>query len=165
MHAGRLIACVAAAAALTLAARAPAAGAPPTRYALPAGALRVPDSSVLAGARARITFKVTLDRGVTRGRLALTLPSLWTRRASSGIAYASVPSRGRASSARGIVTRDGRVVRFAFTRAHSGDAGSFEVRDNGLPAGTYRLAFSWLEGGRVTDRGTARVVVAARRRR
>ena len=146
------------------AAQAPAASAPPTRFSLPAGALRLSDSSVAAGSRARVTFSVKLCRGVTRGRLALTLPRLWTQRAAGGIAYASLPRRGRASSARGTVTRDGRVVSFAFTSARKGDFGSFEVRDNGIPAGTYRLAYSWREGGRTTARGTARVVFAARPR-
>jgi hypothetical protein len=157
-------ACAACVTALALAGAARTASAPPTRFALPAGALRLSDSSLPAGSRARVTFSVTLDRRVTRGRLALTLPSLWTRRATSGIAYASLPRRGHGSSARSSVTRDGRVVRFAFTSARTRDSGSFDVRDNGIPAGTYRLAYSWLEGGRTTARGTARVVFAARSR-
>ena len=62
------------------------------------------------------------------------------------------------------VTRSGRVVSFAFTRGRSRDSGAYEVRDNGLPAGTYRLPYGWREGGRTTATGTARVVVATRPR-
>ena len=154
--------CMAAAA---WAAQAPAAGAPPTRYELPAGVLRLSDSRVPAGARERLTFSVLIDRAVTTGRLALTLPRLWTRRSQiSGVAYAKLPARGRASSARARVDRDGRVVSFRFTDARDGEAASFDVRDNGLPAGTYRLPYSWRENGSVRARGTARVVLSARRR-
>lgn len=148
-----------------MSAQASAVGAPPTRYALGAGELRLSDSSVPAASRARLSFTVRLDRGVRSGRLALTLPRRWTQRSSaSGVDYARLPTRGRASSSRTRVTRDGRVVRFAFTAARAGDAGSFAVRDNGIPAGTYRLAFNWREGSSVRRRGTARVVFAARPR-
>jgi hypothetical protein len=147
-----------------MATQATAAGAPPTRYDLPAGALRLSDSRVPAGTHATITFSVRLDRAAS-GRLALTLPLRWTQRAdTSDIAYARLGARGRASSSRTRVTRSGRVVSFAFTRARKGDSGSFDVRDNGIPAGTYRLAFSWREGGEVRRRGTARVVFYARPR-
>ena len=72
--------------------------------------------------------------------------------------------RGRGSSGRTTVTRDGSVVSFAFTGGRSGDSGTYDVRDNGLPAGTYRLPYSWREGDRSTARGTASVVVATRPR-
>jgi hypothetical protein len=141
------------------------AAAPPARFALPAGELRVSDSSVAAGSAASITFTVRLDRAVRSGRLALTLPRRWTQRSGvSGIPFVKLPARGRASSARAKVTRAGRVVSFAFSRGRSGDSGGYEVRDNGLPAGTYRLPYSWREGSRVTARGTARVVFQARPR-
>jgi hypothetical protein len=163
LPARRVIAC---AACLAVAGTAQAlAAAPPTRYDLPAGELRLSDSSVAAGSAAKVTFTVRLDRAVRSGRLALTLPLRWTQRSGvSGVAFARLPARGRASSARARVTRSGRVVRFAFTRARTGDSGSYDVRDVGIPAGTYRLAFSWREGGHTTKRGTARVVFATRTR-
>jgi hypothetical protein len=155
----------AACAALAAGAQAIAAAAPPTRYALGAGELRLSDSRVPAGSRARLTFTVRLVRAVRSGRLTLTLPRRWTQRASpGGLAYAQLPARGRASSRRTRVTRHRRVVRFAFTAARDGDSGSFAVRDNGIPAGSYRLAFSWRVGATVRRRGTARVVFAARPR-
>jgi hypothetical protein len=55
-------------------------------------------------------------------------------------------------------------VTFSFSRARSGDSGSYDVRDVGIPAGTYRLPYSWRTGGRVTARGTARIVFRARPR-
>jgi hypothetical protein len=138
------------------------AAAPPTRYDLPAGELRVSDSSVPAGSSALIAFSVRLGRPVRSGRLTLTLPRRWTQRAGiSGMAYAKLPARGRGSSARTKVTRSGRVVTFAFTRARKDDSGRFDVRDVGVPAGSYRLPYSWREGGRVTGRGSARVVFTA----
>jgi hypothetical protein len=161
--AGRLIACVATAAAV--AAAQVAAAAPPTRFDLPAGELSVSDSSVPAGTSATITFTVRLDRAVRSGRLALTLPLRWTQRSGvSGLRFAKLPARGRTSSARTKVTRSGRVVSFAFTRARTADSGSWAMHDVGLPAGTYRLPYSWREGGRTTRRGTARVVFESRTR-
>ncbi len=164
MHARLLTVCAAGVAAI---AAAPAtAGAPPTRYDLPAGALRLSDSSLPAGAAAKLTFTVSLDRAVRSGRLALTLPRKWRQRSGvSGLRFTKLPVRGRGSSARAKVTRAGMVVSFAFTRGRSGDSGSYEVRDNGLPAGTYRLPYSWRGAdGRATARGTARVVLVARTR-
>ena len=40
------------------------------------------------------------------------------------------------SSGRAKVTRAGRVVSFAFTRGRARDSGTYEVRGNGLPAGS-----------------------------
>ncbi len=160
----RLIAC-AAAVATGVAAQVAFAAAPPTRFDLPAGELRLSDSSVPAGSGARVTFTVRLDRAVRSGRLALTLPLRWRQRSGvSGLRFTKLPVQGRATSSRTKVTRSLRVVSFAFTRGRSGDSGSYEVRDNGLPAGTYRLPYSWREGGRTTARGAARVVVATRPR-
>jgi hypothetical protein len=163
MLARRLIAC---AACLVVVGTAQAvAAAPPTRYDLPAGELRLSDASVAAGSAAKVTFTVRLDRAVRSGRLALTLPRRWTQRSGvSGVAFARLPARGRASSGRAKVTRSGREVSFAFTRARKGDSGSYEVRDVGIPAGTYRLPYRWREGGRTSKRGTARVVFEARTR-
>jgi hypothetical protein len=161
----RAIACAIAVAAAAVAAQATAAGAPPTRYGFGAGVLRVSDSRVAAAAHETITFSVRLGRSVARGGLALTLPRRWTQRSAvSGIGYARLPARGRASSGRVRVARAGRVVTFAFTAARRGDTGSFDVRDVGIPAGSYRLAFAWREGGVVRRRGTARVEFTARLR-
>jgi hypothetical protein len=141
------------------------AAAPPTRFALPSGALTLSDSELAAGARATVRFAVTLDRAVAGGRLTLTLPRLWTRRAPGGaIAYARLPAEGRATSARAAARRVGRVVTFSFSAARPGDAASFDVRDNGIPAGTYELPFRWRERGRAGRRGTARVRIVARSR-
>jgi hypothetical protein len=141
------------------------AAAPPTRYDLPAGELRLSDASVPAGSAARITFSVRLDRAVHSGRLALTLPRRWTQRSGvSGLGYAKLPARGQGSSARAKVTRSGRVVTFAFTRARASDSGRYDVHDVGIPAGSYRLPYRWSQGGRVTARGTARVVFETRPR-
>lgn len=141
------------------------AATPPTRYKLPAGELRLSDSSVLAGSAAPITFSVRLERAVSRGSLALTLPRRWTQRSGvSGVAYAKLPVRGHGSSSRVKVARAGRVVTFAFTRARRGDSGSWEMRDVGVPAGTYRLPYRWREGTRAGARGTATVVFGTRTR-
>ena len=146
-------------------AQAPAAGTPPTRFELPAGVLALSDSNVPAGAGAKITFSVSLDRAVKVGRLALTLPRLWMRRSPvSGLRYAQLPARGRGSSGRAKATRASGVVSFGFIAARKRDAASFDVRDNGIPAGTYRLPFSWREGGKIQARGTARVVFYGRQR-
>jgi len=141
------------------------AAAPPTRHALPAGALLLSDSSVPAGSSERITFSVRLDREVAGGRLALTLPRLWTQRSGvSGMRFARLPRKGEGSSGRTTVTRSGRVVSFAFSDARDGDSGRYDVHDNGIRAGTYRLPYRWHEHGRVSARGTARVVFATRTR-
>ncbi|HEV7805173.1 MAG TPA: hypothetical protein VGO80_05100 [Solirubrobacteraceae bacterium] len=164
MSRGRIVAC-SACIVLAATAHASVAGAPRTRFDLPAGDLRLSESRVPAGSRATVSFSVRLDRGVRSGRLTLTLPRRWTQRSSaSGIAYARLAMRGRASSPRTRVVRSGRVVDFVFTRAHKADGGSFDVRDVGIPAGTYRLAFRWREHGKVRRRGTARVVFYARPR-
>jgi hypothetical protein len=159
-----VIAC-GACAAVAAAAQATAADTPPTRFDLPAGELRLSDSRVPAGAGATVTFSVRLDRAVGSGRLVLMLPLRWTQSSDiSGIRYTRLPSRGRASTARVRVSRSRRVVSFAFTAARKGDSGSYDVRDNGIPAGTYRLPFYWREGGTVRKRATARVVFHARPR-
>lgn len=149
-----------------LPAPATAASAPPTRLDLPAGELRLSSSRVAVSTRARIRFTVKLDRAVSTGELTLTLPRLWARRSGvSAMAFARLPRKGRGSSARVKVTRADRVVTFRFTRGRKRDCGRFDVHDNGIPAGTYRLAYSWREGAGSRTRGSARVVFQARPRR
>src|SRR5918997_4893875 len=138
---------------------------PPTRFVLPVGVLRLSASELPAASSARVTFSVRLARRVRAGKLALSLPRLWTQRSPvSGLAYAKLPKRGRASNRRARTSRAARVVSFSFMAARKGDSASFDVRDNGIPAATYRLPFSWREGGRVRARGTARVLLYARPR-
>ncbi len=162
MRARALIACGAGALAVATAAQALAATAP-RRYALPPGFLRVSDRELRAGTGEHVTFTVKLSRrAVRRGTLTLTLARPWTGRAAvSDLRYTRAPLRGRGSSRRVRVRRSARAVRFTFTRARRGDAGRYTVDDRGLPAGTYRLAYTWRERGRASRRGTATVRVLA----
>ena len=165
MRARHVIVCAGCAAAAASTGQTAGAGTPPTRFALPAGVLRLSASELPAASSAKVTFSVRLERRVKAGKLALTLPRLWTQRSPvSGLAYAKLPKRGRASSRRARASRAARVVSFTFTAARHGDSASFDVRDNGIPAATYRLPFSWREGARVRTRGAARVVLYARPR-
>jgi hypothetical protein len=165
VSASALIACaVGAAAAATQALAAPAPS--PRTYVLPPGTLRLSDARLQASAQEKVTFTVRLTRrGVRDGRLELTLPRQWTGRAGvSGLRYATVPSKGSASSSRAAVRRDGRTVRFTFRKARRGEYGRFTVIDRGLPARAYSLPYRWLEDGAVGTTGTATVTVLARSR-
>jgi hypothetical protein len=165
VHVRRLIACsacVAAGAAAASAAQVLAAAATsPKTYALPPGTLRLSDTRLLASAREKVTFTVKLThRAVDDGRLELTLPRQWTGRSGvSDLPYASVPSKGSASSSRATVRRSGRVVTFAFKEARTGELARFTVADRGLPARAYSLPYRWRENGAVRRTGTARVTV------
>jgi hypothetical protein len=122
---------------------------PPSRYALPAGVLRVTPSELLAGAHQNLDISVTLDRDVAEGVLELTLPSRWVSSSGvSGLPYARVPASGRGTAVGTGSRRSGRVVRFAFAAAGSGDSVRFELTDEGLPAGSYELPYRWSEAGR-----------------
>ena len=138
----------------------------PRSYALPPGTLRLSDTRLQASAGERVTFTVKLTRRAVRdGRLELTLPSQWTGRSGvSDLAYASVPSKGTASSSRATVRRSGRVVTFSFKGARTNDSGRYTVTDRGLPARTYALAYRWRAHGVVTRRGSAKVTVFVRPR-
>jgi hypothetical protein len=162
-----VIACAAAAAAAAGAAQAlAAAGTSPRRYTLPPGTLRLSDTRLRASAGEKVTFTVKLTRrGVRDGVLRLTLPHQWTGRSGvSDLPYASVPSKGSASSSRATVRRKGRVVTFTFTGARRSDSTRFTVTDRGLPARTYSLPYRWREVGATTRTGTARVTVFVARR-
>ena len=136
---------------------------PRTRLDLRAGELRLSRSELLASARQDLEITFTLDRDVADGVLELTLPSRWVGRSDvSDLAFARVPSSGRASGVRARARRSGRVVRFAFKDAREGDSASFKLSDLGIPAGEYTLRHSWREAGG-TDRatGTAKVIFYA----
>ena len=138
---------------------------PRGQFALPAGTLKLSEPELLASAGQRLELSVTLDRGVARGTLDLTLPRLWTGRArASGLPYARVPASGRATTPRARAKRDARVVSFAFDGGEAGDVARFTVTDVGIPAGTYRLPYRWREPGAASAGGTADVVVYARTR-
>lgn len=138
-----------------------AAGTSPKTYALPPGTLRVSDTRVQASSGEKVTFTVTLTHhAVANGSLELTLPSPWTGRSGvSGLAFATTPATGSASSSRARVRRTGRVVRFTFTAARRGDSARYTVSDRGLPARAYSLPFRWRENGTVRKTGTVKVTV------
>jgi len=143
------------------AAQALAADLSPRTFTLPPGTLRLSDARLQASGGEHVTFTVKLTRrAVQRGALELTLPRVWTGRSGvSGLAYARVPSTGSPSGGRAKVTRNGRVVRFAFSSARKGDVARYTVTDKGIPAHAYSLPFAWREPGRATKRGTATVTV------
>jgi hypothetical protein len=136
---------------------------PASRYDLPAGVLRVTPSELLAAAHEDLDVSVTLERDVADGVLELTLPSRWVGRSGvSDLPYASVPEAAAGSAAGAQVRRSGRVVRFAFTGAGTGDVASLNVTDEGLPAGSYELPYRWSEAGEADEpQRTARVVLYA----
>ena len=133
---------------------------PRSRFALPAGELRLSSAEVLAASRSKLEFSVSLSRAVERATLDLTLPARWVgRSAVSGLPNARVPGRGR--SAGGTARRGERVVTFAFDDAKAGDAAKFEITDVGIPAGTYELPFKWRDATGPDSKGRARVVIYA----
>jgi hypothetical protein len=122
--------------------------APRSRYDLPAGALRLTPSELLAANQQDLDLSVTLDRDVADGVLELTLPSRWVGRSGvSELRYGRVAETGRASGAGVEAGRSGRVVRFAFSGAVKGASGSLKVADEGIPAGRYELPYRWSETG------------------
>lgn len=143
-----------------------AAAASPRTYPLSPGTLRLSDTRLQASLGEKVTFTVTLTRrAVDDGRLELTLPRRWTGRSVvSDLPYASVPTKGSASSGRATVRRSGRVVTFAFENARTDDSARYTIVDKGLPAGAYSLPYEWREGGAVRRSGTAIVTVFAQPR-
>ncbi len=135
---------------------------PRTRAALPAGDVRLSASELLAAGRQRLELSAVLDRDVTEGTLEITLPRLWTTRATpSDLPYARVPETGTGSGTRADARRSGRVVTLAFTDARAGDAAEFALTDAGIPAGTYALAYRWRERGRSETKGALKAVFYA----
>lgn len=157
----RAIACAACLAAGAASAQALAAAASPKTYALPPGTLRLSDTRLQASSGEKVTFTVRLTRrAVGAGRLELTLPRQWTGRSGvSDLPYATVPTKGSASSGRATVRRRGRVVTFAFENARTNDSARYTVVDKGLPARAYSLPYTWRENGTVRRTGTAQVTV------
>jgi|GEM_PF-1843379 len=132
---------------------------PRTSYALPAGVLRLSRSELLATAHMDLELSLTLERDVAAGTLEVTLPRQWIGRSGvSGLAYARVPSSGRASSDRAAARRSDRVVRLEFDGGRTGDAASFELKDNGIPGGTYRLPYRWRDDAGNSAAGTVTVI-------
>ncbi len=127
---------------------------PRTRYELPAGVLRLSRSELLAAGRMQLELSMTLDRDVSAGRLEVTLPRRWVGRSGvSGLPYARVPASGRATAGRASARRSANVVALAFDGARAGDVASFALTDNGIVAGTYRLAYRWSDAGGASAAG------------
>ncbi|CAA9490465.1 MAG: hypothetical protein AVDCRST_MAG30-1333, partial [uncultured Solirubrobacteraceae bacterium] len=117
---------------------------PDSRHALPAGRLEVdPAETVSSQPGQRLIFTVTLDRRVESGRLELRLPDVWVGRAPSGLRWATAPRLVPGAAKGATLERSGRTVALTFRDAAAGDSASFELRDVGIPARTYRLPFSW----------------------
>ncbi len=132
---------------------------PPQRFSLPEGTLKVTPSSLLAAnPGSRIHFTVTLAETVPGATLRVRLPRRWLTVPASGIRAIRAPRLARPARRRARVRRSGRTVKLALERTAAGQTASFDIVDVGIPAGTYRLPFSWRdENGRRTRAGTATV--------
>jgi hypothetical protein len=139
---------------------------PTQRFGVPAGRLAVSPGEIVAGAPGqRIRFTVTLSEGVPGATLSVWLPRRWTERARSGIVAVRTPRLTGSARGRARMRRAGRVVELAFDEAAAGTQASFEVENVGIPAGSYRLPFSWRDqAGRAAKAGVATVRVYARPR-
>ena len=130
-----------------------AAARPPSRYDLPGGELRVSPSELLASKPGqRLTFEIS---GAPGAKLALTLPARWVTTPASGIR----PSRAPVAR-RGRLRRNARTVELTVEDSSA----SFEIADDGIPAGTYTLPFSWRDPSGRRASGRAQVVIYARTR-
>jgi hypothetical protein len=139
---------------------------PPTRYALPDAQLTVTPSELLAGTPGQtIRFSLHVERRLPGATLDVTLPSRWLARPASGLPGIRAPLlTGRGAENTRLRRRD-RVVALAFDSAGTGDVASFEVKDVGIPAGSYRLPFRWRDAdGRTRRAGSVSVVLYARTR-
>jgi subtilisin-like proprotein convertase family protein len=135
---------------------------PRMRYELPGGVLRLSAAELLAASAQTLELSVTLDREVAEGTLQLTLPREWIARSGvSGLPFARVPASGRGAGTRAAARRSDRVVTFDFAAARSGDAASFELKDRGIPAGTYRLPYRWRERNGTSASGSITAVFYA----
>jgi hypothetical protein len=134
---------------------------PPSRYRLPAGELRVASPEILAASGQLMRFSVEISRPVQDATLTLTLPRRWLREPPSGVDTTLAPHLEDATGGRADLARAGRRMVLSFGRAQVGDVAGFRLRDAGIPAGTYRLRFSWRGGSESRTRGSARVVLYA----
>ena len=136
----------------------------PGRFDLPAGDLRVSPTQVLAARPGqRIRFTVTLDRRVPGATLHVTLPRRWTQTLPGRVpAIRRTVLRSRAGG-RARLRRSGRDLALTFDDAADGATASFDVVDNGIPAGTWRLPFRWVDDatGQTTRAGRAEVAFLA----
>jgi hypothetical protein len=134
------------------------------RFDLPAGDLRVSPTQVLAARPGqRIRFTVTLDRRVPGATLHVTLPRRWTETLPGRVpAIRGTVLRSRAGG-RARLRRSGRDLALAFDDAADGASASFDVIDNGIPAGTWRLPFRWVDEatGRTTRARRAEIAFLA----
>src|SRR4051794_11395583 len=136
-------------------------GKPRTRFALPDGKLNT-TSTRLAAAGQTVRVSVDLDRPVSAARLALRLPARWVERAQSGLPFARVPGSRDLAGARARLRRDGRTLAVHFRRARASDTATISIQDVGIPAGTYKLPYTWRDrAGKVLASGEVSIVFYA----
>jgi Spy/CpxP family protein refolding chaperone len=134
--------------------------APPRRHDLPAGALTVtPTQLVAAKAGQAVRFTVSLDRAVPGATLHVRLPARWLEVPASRVPAIRAPRLHANAGGRARLRRAGRDVALALDGAAGGATASFDVVDNGIPAGTYELPFRWVDDstGRTQRAGTAQL--------
>jgi len=132
---------------------------PQQRFTLPEGRLRISPSDLLAArAGQRLHFTVALSETVPGATLTVRLPRRWVTVPASGIRAIRAPRLAGSARGRARVGRAGRTVKLTLERTAAGQSASFDIVDVGIPAGTYRLPFSWRDvNGRRTRAGAARV--------
>jgi len=137
---------------------------PPSRFGLGDAALRVTPNELLAASPGqKLRFSVETTRPVPGATLAVTLPRRWLERPASGLPATRPASLRQRAGGRARLGRAGRTVELDLASSPDGTTASFEVEDRGIPAGTYRLPFSWRDRrGRVKRDGTATVRIFAR---
>ena len=138
--------------------------APPSRFALGDAALNVTPNELLAASPGqKLRFSVELTSPVQGATFAVTLPRRWLERPASGLPATRPAGLLERASGRARLSRAGRTVELDLAPSPEGTTASFEVEDRGIPAGTYRLPFSWRDArGRAKRAGTAVVRVFAR---
>lgn len=137
---------------------------PPRKlHPTPNGELRLDRSELLASnSGQQVKFTVQLERAVDASALLVELPRDWTEVPESGIRPSKLPRIGQAAGAKAKLERSGRTVELAITQAASAATASFSIEDVGIPAGKYRLPFSWrYASGKVRKAGTATVIFYA----
>lgn len=109
--------------------------APVAQFTSPVGRVEVERAELLAATYDQpVRFKLTLDRAVAEGVLRIAVPRRWRETPHGG---------ARPSTAR----RD--AVELVLDGGSAGDVLTAEVRDRGIPAGTYQLPVSLgVDGGR-----------------